>query len=76
MALLIIGLAVSLNLIIILIKFNRRRFLDGVLDASLLVIVAIVFGGSFNALVVGTVASTVVSVYLWCSPPTFGGTHA
>lgn len=73
---LIIGLAVAFNILIILWKFqhkdadgNSDRVLDAILDMSLLGIVTIVFSGSYGALVVGTVASAVVSLYLLVNKP-------
>lgn len=65
---LVIGVAVAFNLLVVLWKFKKQRMLDAAIDGSLLVAVAIVFSGSYGALVVGTVASAVVSVYLLISP--------
>jgi len=64
MELLLVGLAVCFNIVIILWKFSRNRTGDAILDASLLALVAYVFSGSFPALVVGTIASAGVSIYL------------
>lgn len=65
---LVIGIAVAFNLLIVLWKFKKERILDASVDATLLILVAIVFSGSYGALVIGTVASAVVSVYLLISP--------
>lgn len=66
---LIIGLAVAFNLLIVLWKFQKGRILDAIIDGSLLVLVAMVFSGTYGALVVGTVGSAVVSLYLLVNPP-------
>lgn len=71
MEFLIIGLAVAANIIFIKMKLERKRYEDGAFDAILLVIVTIVFGGSYAGLVVGTIASAFISLYLYASPPKF-----
>lgn len=68
---LIIGLAVAFNVIVILWKFQKERILDGIIDASLLILVAAVFSGSYGALVVGTIASAIISGYLLINTPKF-----
>lgn len=69
-ALILIGLAVSFNFLIIVKKYKDHRWLNATLDALLLMIICIVFSGSFNALVVGTIGSAIISIYLWFSPIT------
>lgn len=69
MELFIIGFIVAANIIFILIKLGKERYTDASLDATLLVIITIVFGGSYASLVVGTVASLVISIYLYANPP-------
>lgn len=71
MGLLLVGIAVAFNIIIIMIKFKKCRYEDAVLDSILLTIVAIVFGGSYSGLVVGTISSAIISIYLLISPPSF-----
>jgi len=72
MELLIMGLTVSFNIIIILWKFSKDRIADAVLDASILATVTFIFSGTYSALVVGTIASCVVSIYLLINPPKIG----
>jgi hypothetical protein len=69
MEFIIIGVAVFFNIMIIFYKFNRERYLEGLLDGALLVLIGYVFGGSYNGLIVGTVASALVSIYLLIFPP-------
>ena len=65
----LIGFAVFFNIAVILWKYERARYTDATLDTFLLVLVAFVFSGSYGALVVGTVASALVSIYLLIFPP-------
>lgn len=67
----VMGAAVSFNFIVILIKFQRKRVLDALIDTGILVLVGQYLSGSFAGLMVGTIASAISSVYLWFKPPTF-----
>jgi hypothetical protein len=69
MEFLLIGLAVAANIIFILFKYERKRYADATLDFILLIVVTIIFSGSYGALVVGTIASLVISIYLYANPP-------
>lgn len=73
---LIIGIAVFFNIAIIKWKFDRKQTANAILDGSLLIIVAVVFSGSYGALVVGTIASALVSLYLLISPLRIGSKYA
>ena len=66
---LIIGIAVFFNIAIIKWKYDRSRYADATLDAALMIGVMFLFSGSYGALVIGTVASALVSIYLLISPP-------
>lgn len=69
-ALLLIGIVTALNLMFVKMKFDRKRYEDGALDLLVLVALSFVFGGSFGGLVVATVSSLMISIYLYFSPPT------
>jgi Na+/proline symporter len=69
MELAIIGVVVAFNFLVIYAKFNNKRYLDGGLDLVLLATVSILFGGSYAGLVVATIASAIISLYLFFSPP-------
>lgn len=69
MELLVIGVVVAANFIFIMFKYEQGRLLDASLDAILLTLVTIVFMGSYAGLVVGTVASLLISIYLYYKPP-------
>lgn len=64
----IIGVVTAFNILIILWKFNRGQNLNALVDAALLVLVAIVFSGTYAALVVGSIASAIVSLWLCFVP--------
>lgn len=68
----ILGLVVAANIIFIIYKFTKGRFQDAILDSALLGLVTVVFMGSYAGLVVGTIASLLVSIYLYYNPPNFG----
>lgn len=72
MEFLIIGVAAAFNMIIIKIKLEKSRYFDAILDSSFLATVTYVFSGSYGALVVGTIASAIFSIYLLVFPPKFG----
>ena len=63
------GVAVAFNLLIILWKFQHDRIGDGTLDSALLVLVGVVFSGTITGLMIGTIASAIVSLYLLAFPP-------
>ena len=65
----IIGIAVAFNFLVIKVKFERKRYADAILDVFLLTVISFLFAGSFGGLVVATVASAIISVYLYLFPP-------
>ena len=65
----IIGIAVAFNCLVIKYKFEKQRWADGTLDLFLLVALSFLFMGSFGGLVVSTIASALISVYLYFYPP-------
>jgi hypothetical protein len=69
MEFLVIGCAVAFNFLVIKVKFEKKRFADGVLDVLLLAIITFLFSGSFGGLVVATVASAIISLFLLAFPP-------
>ena len=69
MEFIVIGCAVFFNIAVIKWKYDKARYADALLDFVYLVAVAMLFSGSYAALVVGTIASALVSIYLLISPP-------
>jgi hypothetical protein len=65
----LIGVATFFNIAVVKWKFDSGRTADACLDAFLLIVVAFLFSGSYAALVVGSIASALVSIYLYFSPP-------
>jgi hypothetical protein len=64
-----IGIAVAFNFLIIKVKFEKQRYADAILDLALLATISLLFAGSFGGLVVATIASAIVSLYLLVFPP-------
>lgn len=69
MGLLLIGIAVAFNFLTIKVKLEKHRYADAILDASLLAILSFLFGGTYSGLVVSTIASAIISLYLYKYPP-------
>ena len=67
---LVLGLAVAFNFIVILRKWKLKRYFDATMDCSILAIICFLFAGTFSALVTGTLASAVVSIWLYFNPIT------
>ena len=63
--------ATVFNLVILIIKFRRKRYEDALLDTFLLVVVFLVLKGSEMMLLIGIFSSLFVSIYLWFAPPKF-----
>ena len=63
--------ATVFNLVILIVKFKRRRYEDALLDTFLLVVVFWILKGSEMMLLIGIFSSLFVSIYLWFSPPSF-----
>jgi hypothetical protein len=68
---LLIGIATSFNFLVIKWKLEKHRYEDAALDFAILAILASVFGGSLGGMVIATIASFIVSLYLIASPPKF-----
>ena len=71
MEFLILGLVTAFNFVIIKMKLEAKRYDDATLDIILFATVAWLTAGSVAGLMVGIVASAIISVYLYFSPPKF-----
>ena len=69
MEFLLIGVATAFNLMIIKWKLEHKRWADAVLDVFLLVILGFLFAGTFSGLVVATISSAFISLFLIAFPP-------
>jgi len=67
----VLGLAVSFNFIVIIRKYRLHRYFDSFLDCTIFTIICFLFSGTYSALVLGTIASMFVSIYLYFNPVTF-----
>ncbi len=66
---LIMGVALAFNLIIIKHKLEHNRTSDAALDAGLLALIGVVFSSTITGLMIGTIASAIISLYLLAFPP-------
>ena len=62
-------MATAMNLAVLKFKLERGRNTDAALDATILVLLAWIFGGSITGLAVATIASAFISLYLLVSSP-------
>jgi hypothetical protein len=67
----IIAIAAAFNLLIIKWKVEHHRYQDAILDTILLVILSSVFANSLGGMIIATISSFMISIYLLFSPPTF-----
>ena len=65
---LIIGVAVAINILVVIWKLQSGRAFNGIIDGVLLVLVAVTFSNSLGALIIGTIGSLLVSLYLTVKP--------
>ncbi len=73
MEFIIIGIVTALNFLFIKKKFDLKRYEDAIFDLLLLVAILFIFSGSYGALVVGMVASLIISISFYANPPQFIG---
>ena len=71
MEFIIIGIVTAINFLFIKKKFDLKRYEDAILDLTLLVVILTLFSGSYGALVVGMVASLIISIAFYANPPAF-----
>lgn len=68
-ALLVIGVCVFFNFAIIISKFKRKRYLDATIDLITFVCISSLFNTGLYTLIIGTIASACLSIYLMIFPP-------
>jgi len=66
---LIIGFAIAFNFIILRYKYTKQRYNDLAMDVIVIVILAILFGGTILGLAAAAVGGVLVSIYLLFSKP-------
>ena len=67
-ALIVLGVVVSVNFVVILKKWRMRRYFDSIVDGTILSIISLLFCGTFAGFVVGNIASACVSTWLYFNP--------
>jgi len=65
----IMGTAAAFNILVIMWKIQHDRITDAIFDGVILAILTWTFGGSLGGMVIATIASAIVSVYLIVNPP-------
>ena len=66
---LVIAISVFSNIAVIKWKFEHNRLGDAILDLVVLILISFVFMGTISGLTIGTLASSMFSLYLLISPP-------
>ena len=66
---LIAGFAMAFNIIVIMMKYKYERYADATMDMFLLILLGWIFSGSQGGLMIGIIASAIISLYLFFSPP-------
>jgi len=69
----IMGIALAFNILVVLWKFTYNRVGNAMVDGALLIAVAILFSSSTALLIIGTIGSALVSLYLLMFPIKFKG---
>ena len=64
-----IALSVFSNIAVIKWKVENDRLIDGILDGTVLVLLGYVFMGTISGLTIGSIASSMFSIFLLYSPP-------
>jgi hypothetical protein len=67
----IMAILLAFNILIIYWKLSHARYADGILDFSTLSVIAYIFNGSTQTLMIGTGASAIISLYFLAFPPKF-----
>lgn len=70
MSLMIIAaICTAFNFLIVLYKFQTKRYLHALVDTACFVSIAFLFAGTISGLQIGMMASMIVSLYLLVRPP-------
>ena len=68
MEIILISLATALNLIIIIVKIKKGRYFDTLVDASAMVTLGSVFGGTLGGMTIAMISGALITIYLWFQP--------
>ena len=64
-----LGIVTFFNFFVIYHKFKKNRLADAVLDMSIFAIISFMFSKTITGLLIGMIASMLMSIYLWFYPP-------
>ena len=67
----IIAIVAAFNMLIIKWKMEHKRYEDALLDTVILIVLASLFSNTLGGMIIATISSFIVSIYLLFSPPTF-----
>jgi len=67
--LLTIGVVAGINWLIIYLKFKKSMYMNAFIDIGAFVIFTMLAKGTLGGLVIATIASLIVSIGLFISPP-------
>ena len=70
MEFILFGIMTAFNFGIILSKLQKKQYLNALIDAIIMVVICVLFSGSFAALATGMTASAIFSLYLIWKKPT------
>ena len=73
MEFIVMGIALAFNILVVLWKFTHNRVGNAMVDGALLIAVAMLFSSSTALLIIGTIGSALVSLYLLIFPIQFKG---
>ena len=68
-SLIIMAISVATNIIFVKWKIERNRYSDAILDGIIFASLIFIFSKTVSGLSIATLASSIVSVYLFFSPP-------
>lgn len=64
----ILSIFVILNFIILRIKIDNKRYMDTVVDLSVMLFLTFLFNGTYKGMIVAMVSGFIFSVYLYYYP--------
>lgn len=67
---LLFGIMTFFNFAILLSKLQKKQYANAIIDAMIMIIICVLFSGSFAALATGMTASALFSIYLMWKKPT------
>ncbi len=66
---LIVAIATFINLVVIYVKIQMKKYEHAIVDAGLFMLIVYLFNGSVAGMQVGMIASALMSIFLLIFPP-------